>query len=446
MVAKLGDFLVDIDTEVNDSGIKSLAKGLGGLTTKAVKFGGVLTGAVAGAGAGFIKLVKSTVDETAELGRLAEDLGTTTNFLQTFTRSFETVGATGEEAISTVRTLTKEIEAFKLGKGNIEAFGILGINPQNLGSDVAKNFDVIRQRFNDLTAAQRLFFSGQIGLGEKALRVLRLTDEEYAKLSERSREFPLATKKQVDSARQFDRGLTRLGQSFKAFKLQLVSEVTPAFTDFVNEMVGLFGSKTFQEDVGKFFDSIFKDGLPKIVKATPIIVNSIGEIARSIGDLVSKMNELSENPFIKGIGSAAKGVGGAFDFVAGGIGRGAAGLVDKQIDLVNDPYNKEVKRLKVENLKRSRSGRELIEIPERPKNLLTPTRSEINANIAKATTRIAERNLAITAGNNNITINVPIQQLGSDITDADRLAIKIADELDKTMKDATENLKTGVVQ
>lgn len=426
MVAKLGDFLVDIDTEVNDRGIKSLAKSLGGLTTKAVKFGGVLTGAVAGAGAGFIKLVKGTVEETAELGRLAEDLSTTTTFLQTFIRSFETVGATGEEAISTVRTLTKEIEAFKLGKGNIEAFGILGINPQNLGTDVAKNFDVIRGRFNELTAAQRLFFVDQIGLGEKALRVLRLTDEEYAKLAQTSREFPLATKKQVDSARQFDRGLTRLGQSFKAFKLQLVSEVTPAFTDFVNEMVRLFGSKEFQDDVGKFFDSIFKDGLPKIVKATPIIVNSIGEITGSISDLVSKLGELSENPFIKGIGGAIKGVGGAINTVAGGAGRGIAGVINSQRD------------------------RETLPLRD-PSNAsggfrLKPLQSEIDALLVKSTARVAERNLAITAGNNNITVNVPIQQLGSDITDRDKLAIRIANELDKTMKDATENLKTGVVQ
>jgi hypothetical protein len=426
MVAKLGDFLVDIDTEVNDRGIKSLAKSLGGLTTKAVKFGGVLTGAVAGAGAGFIKLVKGTVEETAELGRLAEDLSTTTTFLQTFIRSFETVGATGEEAISTVRTLTKEIEAFKLGKGNIEAFGILGINPQNLGADVGKNFDVIRQRFNDLTAAQRLFFVDQIGLGEKALRVLRLSDEAYQDLTETSREFPLATREQVDSARQFDRGLTRLGQSFKAFKLNLVSEVTPAFTDFVNEMVGLFGSKTFQEDVGKFFDSIFKDGLPKIVKATPIIVNSIGEIANSISNLVTSMNELGENPFIKALGGGIKGIGTAFDVVAGGIGRGVAKVISSQADRkvlpLRDPSD--------------------IEGGFR----LQPLQSEIDALLIKSTAKVAERNLQISAGGNNITVNVPIQRLGTDITEEDRLARRIADELDKTMKDTTENLKTGVVQ
>lgn len=426
MVAKLGDFLVDIDTEVNDRGIKSLAKSLGGLTTKAVKFGGVLTGAVAGAGAGFIKLVKGTVEETAELGRLAEDLSTSTTFLQTFIRSFETVGAGADEAISTVRTLTKEIEAFKLGKGNIEAFGILGINPQNLGSDVAKNFDVIRQRFNDLTAAQRLFFSGQIGLGEKALRVLRLTDEEYEKLAETSEKIPLATKRQIDSARQFDRGMTRLGQSFKAFKLQLVSEVTPAFTNFVDEMVNLFGSREFQQDVGKFFDSIFEKGLPKIVKATPIIVNNIGEITGSIGDLVSKMNELAENPFIKAIGGAVKGVGTAFDVVAGGLGRGVAGAISSKADR---------KALPLRDPSSIEGGFRL-----------QPLQAEIDALLIKSTAKVAERNLQVSAGGNNITVNVPIQTLGSNITDEDRLARKIADELDRTMKDTTENLKTGVIQ
>ena len=426
MVAKLGDFLFDIDTEVNDRGIKNLAKDLGGLTTKAVKFGGVLAGAVAGAGAGFIKLVKSTVEETAELGRLAEDLGTTTTFLQTFTRSFETVGAGASEAINTIRTLQKEVAAFRIGEGNTKAFGLLGTNIQAFGSDVANNFDVVRNAFKGLDKQNQLLFSGMIGLGEKALRVLRLTNKEYEDLSDTSREFPLATKRQVESAKQFDRGLTRLGQSFKAFKLNLVSEVTPAFTDFVNEMIKLFGSRQFQDDVGNFFDSIFKDGLPKIVKATPIIVNSIGEIASSISGLVSNLNELGNNPFIKALGSGAKGIGGAFNFVAGGIGRGVAGAISDQED------------------------RKVLPLRD-PKNTgggfrFEPLQTEIDAAVIKATTRVSQRNLQVSSGGNNITVNVPVQRLGADVTDEDRLARKIADEIDRTMKDATENLKTGVIQ
>lgn len=425
MVAKLGDFLVEIDTEVNDRGIKNLTKSLGGLTTKALKFGGVLTGAVVGAGAGFVKLVKSTVEETAELGRLAEDLGTTTTFLQTFIRSFETVGATGEEAISTVRTLQKEIEAFKLGKGNIEAFGILGINPQNLGSDVARNFDVIRKRFNSLTAAQRLYFVEQVGLGEKALRVLRLTDEEYASLAETSREFPLATKKQVESARAFDRGMTRLGQSFKAFKLVLVSEVTPAFTDFVNEMIKLFASDEFRSNVSKFFSQIFDEVLPKIVKATPIIINSIGNIASSITGLIESLNKLGDNPFIKGLGNVAGGIGKAYTGIFGGIGELGADIINSQRDREALPL------------------RDKKDIGGGFKFGVSRDDPEVQALARRA---IASRNADIKIGGNDITINVPVQKLGTPITDEDRLAIKIADELDRTLKDTTENLKRGVIQ
>jgi hypothetical protein len=424
MVAKLGNFLVDIDTSVNEKGIISLTKSLGGLAKKGAKFGTALAGGVAAAGAGFTKLVKGTVEQTAELGRLAEDLGVTTNFLETFIRSFESVGAGGEEAISTVRTLKKEIEAFKFGKGNIEAFGILGINPQDLGDDVSGNFTTIRKRFNELTEAQRLYFVDQIGLGEKSLRVLRLTDKEYQALQKTSSQFPLATQDQIDSSEEFFQNTIRIGQSFKALKRSLVLDVTPAFTKFSDELIDLFADPKFQENVGGFFDQIFDVALPKIVEATPIIVDNIGKMAGSVSSLSNSLDELANNPFIKFLGKTGGAVVSGYTALFKGLGNIGADIIDFQIENMIDPSTG----------KPSRS-------PQLPTTEELKQESMRLRGISNSTNQ-----QVVSGGDTTYNINIPLQKIGEDVTDEDRLAIKIADEIDKRNQQESENFKSGVIQ
>jgi hypothetical protein len=182
MVASLGDFFVNIKTEIKDKNIKNYANQLTGLAKTGLKVGGILTGAFIGAGYGFSKLFNNVAMETAELGRLAEDLGVSPQFLENFTRSFEAVGATAGDAVGTIRKLKTEVEAFRLGRGDFETFGILGINPQQLNDDTTQSLNLIRNKFKDLSKSQQLYFVSQIGLSEQSLRILRLNNDEYAKL------------------------------------------------------------------------------------------------------------------------------------------------------------------------------------------------------------------------------------------------------------------------
>lgn len=415
MAAKLGDFLVNIKTVSDDTGTQSVVKSLGNLTTRASKLGATFTGIVAGAGAGFVKLVQSTVSETAELGRLADDLGVTTDFLETLMRSFETVGAGPEEAISTIRTLRKEIEAFKLGRGNIEAFGILGINPQVLSGDVSKSLDTIRKRFNGLTKAQQLYFVSQIGLGEKSLRILRLNDKAYADLAKTSKEIPLATEEQIQSAEEYERNTKRITQSFRAFKRELVSGVTPAFVEFSKQLTTLLGDEGFKNSVSGIFDSIFKEGLPLIIKSTPIVIDQISKITKAVVNLSDSFDNISDNAFVKALsgigkvaGFAAEGLGSAGELIGRvGAGQGFGDAFSESI-LKNAP---------------------------RPGSLTYVGGSNQSIPAAEAA-RQSSKDVS-----NNITINVN----GANGSPAS-LARIIASELDRTLKTTTENLKTGVIQ
>jgi X-X-X-Leu-X-X-Gly heptad repeat protein len=425
MVAKLGNFLVDIDTKVNDKGVKSLNNSLTGLITKSAKFGVALTGAIVGTGAGFTKLIQNTVNETAELGRLADDLGITTNFLETFIRSFETVGASGEEAIGTIRSLKREVEAFKLGQGNVEAFGILGLNIQNFGNDFSKNFDLIRRRFNNLSKEQRLYFVDQIGLGEKTLRVLRLTDKEYSNLQKTSRKFPLATKNQIDSAQSFFENMKRINQSFTSFKRSLILDVTPAFTKFTDQLIKLLSDPTFQKDIANIFSKFFDETLPKLVKAAPIIADAIGQIASSISTLADGLNQLSNNPFIKGTSNVIGKAGSSYINFFKKFGELTAGAISSLED---------------------RKALPLRDPNDLTKFRLTPTKEEIEANVRRIQGINQTTNKNILGGNNTYNINIPVTKLGQDVTEEDRLAQKIADEIDRRNEQNADNFKSGVIQ
>ena len=116
MAANLGDFLVNIKTEADDKGLKNYTKTLFRISKGAAKLGAGITASLGAAGFGFAKFITGVASDTAELGRLAEDLGISTQSLESFTRAFDVVGAGAGEAVNTIRTLKTEVEAFKLGR------------------------------------------------------------------------------------------------------------------------------------------------------------------------------------------------------------------------------------------------------------------------------------------------------------------------------------------
>lgn len=430
MAAKLGDFLVNIVTKADDKSIKNYAATLGNLSKSALKIGATLTGAFSAAGYGLARLIGGTAAETAELGRLAQDLGVSANSLERFTRSFETVGGGADEAVNTIRTLKTEIEAFKVGKGNFEAFGMLGINPDQLGEDVFKNFDVIRNRFKDLTASQRLYWVNQIGLGEKALRVLRLNDKEWQSLQASSNQAPLANKNQIAQSERYERAVRRLTQSFTSFKRELVVGVTPAFTKFADSMAKLFGDKNFQKDVSNLLENLFKNVLPAIVKGAPLIIEQVKNITASIGELSDKITTISDSKFMKLLDM----MGRAF-MVPAQLGEWGADIIDSQIEGALTPRGQNAinpKTGKISSQLGPMSRKQMIE-----SGVLSM--QAIDQMSEGPTPRFRhEKSAPVT---NNISINVA----GTNASAED-----IAKAVDKVMaqkaKEASQNFKSGQIQ
>ena len=420
MVASLGDFFVNIKTNVADNNVKKYTQSLTNVSKTALKVGGVLTTAFVGAGHGFSRLLNSVVMETAELGRLSEDLGVSPQFLENFTRSFEEVGATAGDAISTIRTLKTEVEAFRLGRGDFETFGILGINPQQLTEDTTQSLNTIRNRFKDLSKSQQLYFVNQIGLSEKSLRVLRLTDKEYENLAKNSNQSPLVSNAQIQNAEHYARNIRRLSQSFTSFKRVLVSTATPAFSTFTNNLTKLFQNPAFQKDVGQIFDNLFSKTLPAIIKGAPIFIEQIKNITSAINDLATGVKNVSDNKFFKIIGKYVD--------VFQGLGNSVADAINNQIEAALAPRGENVVNLKTGAV----SGQLGVMTDKQLAN------SGLSGSIER---RRALQNQSVLTTNNSITINVA--KTGASEDDIAK-ALKIG--LEDMQRKQAENFKSGAIQ
>lgn len=439
MVASLGDFFVNIKTNVSDNNLKKYTKNLAGVGKTALKVGGIMTTAFVGAGYGFSKLLNNVVMETAELGRLSEDLGVSPQFLENFTRSFEAVGSSAGDAISTIRTLKTQVEAFRLGRGDYESFGILGINPQQLSEDTTQSLDTIRNKFKDLSRSQQLYFVSQIGLSEKSLRILRLTDKEYEGLSKRSNQSPLVTNSQIQSSERYARNIRRLSQSFTSFKRALVSTATPAFTTFTQNLTKLFQNPAFQQDVGDIFDNLFSKTLPAIIKGAPIFIGQIRKITEAISNMADVVNGISDSKIFKLFSAIAQISHDSLKYVgeksAGALIAGSQYLGEKGADLINNQ----------------------IEFGMTPRGTspINPRTGEISSQLGVMTDRELQnsglggsiesrRNIQskrVMTTNNSITINVSkTNATGEDISNA----VKVG--LENMQKKQSENLKSGVYQ
>lgn len=213
MAAKLGDFFVNISTKSDNKGIKEVSTGLDDLLGKAKKLAAAYLSFQAVKG--LVNADREIIKDAAELGRLSDTLGVATEDLEQFGRAFEIVGAGVDSAYSTINALIKLSKDFKFGRISDETFIALQqlhVNTAEFTDDAVHNFDIIRKGAQQATAEERNYFANAIGLGEKSLRVLRLTDKEWQNIYEiQAKEAPLLNQEQKGKAESYARMEARVG-------------------------------------------------------------------------------------------------------------------------------------------------------------------------------------------------------------------------------------------
>lgn len=254
----IGDFVLNIFPEFKTKDLQNATAHLVGLGKGVSK--GLL--GIFGAGGivqtGFTFMAGTIAKADAELSRFADDIGMSVSRVDLLQRAFKLAGASGGTANSVLKELTRKTTAFRLGKENVESFAMMGISPNMFSGKAEKDLNMIRRRFSALTKSQQQFFLNEIGLGEDAIRVLKLNDSQWLKTLGTASKYSTLTKQQAANSVAFDHSMELVRIGMQSFGREITSEAMPRMTEFLNNMHSIFTDKDFIKGIVDAADAIGK--------------------------------------------------------------------------------------------------------------------------------------------------------------------------------------------
>lgn len=240
----------------------ALVRGLANAEAKLKNFGktvaGVGAAAVAG-GAGILApitgLFQAAVSRSADMARLADEFGTTTEQLSSLGYAFETVGIKQDEFADTLKGLSQKLSS--AADGQDELFRRMGLNARELiGLPVDQQFGKIADALNQVPlAADRTNLSLQLfgGAGSKLNRILSQGSGELARLSGEAADVGAVLGGDTASAgAKLDKTFTRLSATVK-YALLAIGEALFPQADAIEEFAKSAGRviKTVREWVSQ---------------------------------------------------------------------------------------------------------------------------------------------------------------------------------------------------
>ena len=227
---KLAEFfvslVVDSDQKSLDdfnNGVSELDKGLKQLKLLATAF--ALT-----------KFTQATVDASVAMQNFRNQTGLFVGDLQKWQVAGELsdISLSAEAVAGSIASLQSNLTQIRLGGGNVSPFQLLGVDVA--GKDAFQVLKDLKESIKGLDNSTATNLIQQTGLSPQFINVLRLTNEEFAKLTE-NRSFLSAEKQKL---------VVEMGTAFADLKLrlvalkdQIVAGIAPALRDFINLMGGI---------------------------------------------------------------------------------------------------------------------------------------------------------------------------------------------------------------
>ena len=171
-----------------------------------------------------------------------------------------------------VAGLQKQLEQIKIGQGNIAPFQLLGIDIMNTNAFGVLN--QLRENIKGLSDAQAVNLIQQLGLDANFINVLRLSEQEFDKLSKNS----FLTGKQITSIANLGRTVNDLKIRLQTLKDQAVVKLAPILMKFLND-----------------FTKWVNQNSRKIVQTFTDIANIISKIGIIVGRVAGLFAHLFEN-------------------------------------------------------------------------------------------------------------------------------------------------------
>lgn len=220
---KIGEFFVSLGVSVSDKKLKDFIGDLGQMNL------GTLANisSIVALTTELIKLGTEAANLSVGFERFTNQTGLSWRELQKWQIVGEQANVSAETIAGSLTALQKQMAEIRLGRGNIAPFQMLGIGVNGNAFDV---LDKLRDRIKGLDAATATNLIEQMGISGDMINVLKLSNEEFKKLSmtvggltvEQEEQF-LRTKKTV----------VQLGQAFKYSGMEIVSHFLGAFEKLI---------------------------------------------------------------------------------------------------------------------------------------------------------------------------------------------------------------------
>ena len=291
MSTAVESLVFDLDFKWDKKGFSNFNKSLKSSIAGFAKLG---TAVVAMQTASFLQ-AKGIAEQVDGLEKLSRRIGVTTQQYQQLVFSANDFGASASDVESSLKALTKAQEDVLRGKGDLEAFGRLGVNPADFDNSADLLLAISDSIKNIQSDSEKINLLNRIGVSENLLQSLvggsdslKSLGKEFASLG------GLITKDQAETAGEFQGVWLRTTTVINSFarkvgtdSLKTINKFLATFVNFAKNNV-----KEITDGFNKFFRAVSKASA-FLFEVLTRIFNVISGITQLIGGFENAVIALS---------------------------------------------------------------------------------------------------------------------------------------------------------
>lgn len=231
MAETIDELLVGLGLETDKRSFEQGMSAFGGLRTAALNLAGVL-----GVGLGANSLVSGFANANDELGKFADNMGISAQFVDSLGFALERSGGNAEDAMSSISNMTSLFDEFARGDtGRFDAAAMFGFDARTIldAEDTADAFERLARATGDMDGNTRRRVLEALGFGSQAeLTLLSGGEDALQSLMQRAQELAPVLEEDTEIAAEFRDSLTDLMQSLEGVSDVVSRQLLPDLIDF----------------------------------------------------------------------------------------------------------------------------------------------------------------------------------------------------------------------
>lgn len=335
-MSMFSDAIINIWLNVGDA--KKQLDGLQGAFAKTAdkiqnnfiaKLGGLALGGVG------IKGLTNVYDEALKIQNLAESWNLPVEKVSAFTNAFSLLGGSTDDALGAIDKLQNLSNQLKFDSSGAlrELSAVIGTNLFN--KDYQGAIDALRQNFGALNTDAQKKVVDMLGIDNLPfMRMLKLTDAEYAEINKKAQEFGVLTEKASEALRGMEISLATISQAFQAIAYPVLEKLAPVLDKISAGMervaflspevktgiVGILGAVTLLSPAlrtaGFLFGSVFSFstvGITAAAGAAYLLWQNWDKVSQAFKDYLAESPRLKDA--LDAISTAFRGIGNAIKWL-----------------------------------------------------------------------------------------------------------------------------------